>query len=95
MIGFETSIISGVVISDVFKVLEPDLESVIVFDTIVLSVVLFFPDFEHDIFMWLHIGVDVEEADSGNCDQSNENQLGFSHLMLINLLLSTKISKAI
>jgi hypothetical protein len=30
--------------------------------------------------MRLHVGLKVEKADSGHCDQSDENQFGFSHL---------------
>lgn len=68
IVGFETSIILGVVSSDELKVFEPDLESVVVFDGIVVFVVFFFPNFKHDVFVWLHVGVKIEEADGGNSD---------------------------
>lgn len=68
VVSLKAGIVLGVVSSDEFEVLEPDLESVIVFDGIIMLVVLFFPDFEHDVFVRFHVGLEVEEADGGNCD---------------------------
>jgi hypothetical protein len=68
IVGLEAGIVPLVVGSDELEVVEPDLESVFVFDGVILFIVLFLPDLEHEILMWLHVGLEVEEADSSHCD---------------------------
>lgn len=68
VVSLKTSSKSGVVSFNIFEVLHPDLESVLIFDGIILFVHLRFPDFEHKILMRLHGGLHVEEADSSHSD---------------------------
>lgn len=68
LISLDSSIEFSVVLVNILSVVEPDLESVLMFSCIIIFIHLFFPDFEHEIFMRLHAWFQVEKTDGSNCD---------------------------
>ena len=56
IICLKASIESSIVLSNVIEVFKPDLESIFVFDSIILFIHFLFPDLEHKILVWLSIG---------------------------------------
>ncbi len=64
IIGLKSSIKSSIVLSNILEVFEPYLESVFVFDGIILFIHFLFPDFEHKILVWLSIRFQIKETNS-------------------------------
>ena len=55
--------------SDVIPVLAPNLESVLLLISSVVLIDFLLPDLEHKVFLGLHAGFKVEEADGGHGDE--------------------------
>lgn len=68
LISLDSSIEFSVVLVNILSVVEPDLESVLMFSCIIIFIHLFFPDFEHEIFMRLNGWFQIEKTDGSNCD---------------------------
>lgn len=55
LISLESLIKSIVVISDIFKIFNPNTKSIWILFLFVVFVCFFFPDFKHKLFMWFRI----------------------------------------
>lgn len=72
VICLKTSIESSIVLSNILEVFKPDLESIWVFDRIILFIHFLFPDFKHKILVWLSIGFQIKETNSSYSYQSDK-----------------------